>query len=262
MAPALPPASSPSPPVTQPSVVSADRRVAEWAIHLGGQVGVRPPGNRAAIPIWINSIPFLPSEDYRVTRVMVYQIKAAKIIDSDLEKLRELTELEDLNLGGCVSRVTDRGLAVLGQIKSLDRLNLDGAGITDEGVARLRPLSGLSVLSLSSTGITDRGLESLREMHRFQRLYLNHTAVTDAVALMPGKCWPLLRILELDSTGIDDAGLMNLKDCLALTALSVRDTAVTSDGIARFRQALPKCKVDWGTTSKSVIQPLTSPASP
>jgi serine/threonine protein kinase len=242
-APFLPPTSSFAPPV--PDHATADSRVAEWAIGLRGQVGVRPPAS-SAIPIWITSVPYLPSEDYRVTRVMVYQIKGSWVTDQDLERLRDLTELEDLNLGGCVERVTDRGMAVLGKIQGLSRLNLDGAGITDEGVARLRPLTDLSVLSLSSTGITDRGLESIRGMHRLERLYIQHTAVTDAVDLMAKACWPALWELALPDGAVTDRGLTSLAALQHLKSLLLSGAPISDDQLRLLAdmKALRKLNLD------------------
>jgi len=221
------PVSPPSSPVTAPAPDTADRRAAEWAIGLRGRVGVRPPASKSIIPIWVASLDFLPSEDYRVTRVMVYQIKGSSVADQDLEKLVDLTELEDVNLGGCVDRVTDRGMATLGKIQSLSRLNLDGAGISDEGVACLRPLTNLGVLSLSGTGITDRSLQTLRDMHRLERLYLQHTAVSDEVDLMAKDSWPLLWVLALPDGAVTDRGLASLAALPRLKWLMLSQTRVS-----------------------------------
>ncbi len=207
---------------------SADSRTAQWAIGLLGQVAVRPPNSKIN-SVWVSSVARLPSEPYRVNRVMVYHIKTAIITDQDLLGLRELTDLEDLNLGGCVTRVTNRGIAALGQIKGLCRLNLDGAGINDEGVAALRPLTDLHVLSLSSTAVTDRGLESFRDMNQLERLYLTDTAVTDAVADMATSSWPQLWELALPEGAVTDRGLTRLTKLQYLKSLVLCHTRIRDD---------------------------------
>ena len=56
--------------------------------------------------------------------------------DGVVRTLQEFTQLESLDLDG--TRVTDAGLAALGQLKHLQRMNLQSTAVTNQGLAGLR----------------------------------------------------------------------------------------------------------------------------
>ena len=75
--------------------------------------------------------------------------------DADLEQLRDMPELETLNLWGS-ENITDAGLAHLKGLTNLDGLGLRGCEkITDAGLAQLKDLTNLETINLMGTHRTD-----------------------------------------------------------------------------------------------------------
>ncbi|MGB0762108.1 MAG: hypothetical protein ACPGPS_21345, partial [Rubripirellula sp.] len=67
--------------------------------------------------------------------------RGLEIKDSDLLALVELPKLRAVRLGG--TAVTDEGLGTVGQISSLEDLDLRDCGISDDGLAKLAGLDKL-----------------------------------------------------------------------------------------------------------------------
>jgi hypothetical protein len=114
--------------------------------------------------------------------------------------------------------VTDVDLVSLTQLPQLRELNLRETLVSDAGVATVARLSDLEFLGLTGTLVTDAGLVHLPALHRLRFLTLGHTIITDA-------------------------GLDVLAGCERLEALNLKGTAVTAEGIARFQEVRPDCRV-------------------
>ncbi len=93
----------------------------------------------------------------------------APITDAGIEKIKKLTELEDLQLGK--SLVGDPALEVIGTFKKLKTLDLQHSRVTDAGVAHLEPLR-LRWLCLHHTKVTGKGLACVAGMTDLQWLSL------------------------------------------------------------------------------------------
>jgi hypothetical protein len=70
---------------------------------------------------------------------------------------------EPLSLTLAGTLVTDAGLAHLGNIPNLERVNLSGTEITDAGLMRLETLTQLKTLRLGQTDVTDEGMKRLQK---------------------------------------------------------------------------------------------------
>ena len=88
-------------------------------------------------------------------------LRDTKITDADLEDLKGLKGLRNLNLTG--TKITDAGLKELKELKGLQELNLSETKITDAGLKDLKELKGLQKLNLSHAKITDAGLKDLKQ---------------------------------------------------------------------------------------------------
>src|SRR5207253_160541 len=77
------------------------------------------------------------------------------------------------------TKVTDAGLKVLKELKSLQFLDL-GDKVTDAGLKELRELKNLQTLYLNGTKVTDTGLKELKDLKNLRTLEVAFTAVTDA----------------------------------------------------------------------------------
>lgn len=102
-----------------------------------------------------------------------------------IERLRELTQLEELHLAG--GQVTDAWLLHLRGLTRLKRLSLTETRVTDAGMVHLLGLTQLGTLILFDTYVTDAGVEELKERLLPQGIVVNHLAhpMRDSVKYPP-----------------------------------------------------------------------------
>lgn len=99
------------------------------------------------------------------------------ITDADLVYLKALP-LECVILDG--TRITDAGMAELGQMVTLQVLHIRGTAITDAGLQHLSGLRNLFKLALDDTAVSDAGLQHLMSLPNLQYLYVSGTKATSA----------------------------------------------------------------------------------
>ena len=76
--------------------------------------------------------------------------------------LRDLPDLNRLDLSDCGTNITDAGLIILGGLSQLESLNLDDSDVTDAGLASLSGLARLQSLSLRNTRTSNAGISLFR----------------------------------------------------------------------------------------------------
>lgn len=176
-------------------------------------------------------------------------LEATRVTDTGLEALTSLPKLKSLSLGSYDdgAPITDRGLKIIGQIKSLTSLGLDGTQVTNEGLAHLRGLANLESLNLDNTNVTEDGLLHLEPLKSLARLRFYET-VTDVGAEHLAKLPSLTDIKS--SLEISDAGVEALSRLPNLESLSLSDSDVTDKScqhIAKMRSLktlwIQKCAI-------------------
>ena len=163
--------------------------------------------------------------------------------------LEGLTALNRLRCGG--PQFTDEGLKYLQGLPRLETLLLRSATVTNDGLITIGKMHALKEVELAYTKITDSGLASLANLKNLARLDLSYTKVTDAKldSILP---LDKLTFLSLSGTKITDRGLETLSALKSLKALHLRDTALTSSGVAKLKEALPGCTIDWNGTGSAL----------
>ncbi|HEV8263650.1 MAG TPA: hypothetical protein VGQ06_01785 [Gemmatimonadales bacterium] len=113
-----------------------------------------------------------------VTRINVGG--ARRLTDEGLQHLAHMPQLEELDVSGSHSLLTDRGLEVLRQLKRLRRFQMCWAQrVTDAGVANLAFCPHLERVDLMGTPTGDGAINALRGMRQL-RHFKTGTLVTDA----------------------------------------------------------------------------------
>lgn len=78
------------------------------------------------------------------------------------------------------SKITDRGLGQLVEMKNLKRLTLEGVKeITPEGIAQLKPLENLTFLNLVRVPLDDSLVDVLIGMENLREVYLYETGLSE-----------------------------------------------------------------------------------
>jgi hypothetical protein len=167
---------------------------------------------------------------------------------------------DDITMVDLAAGATDREMALLGNLASVDTLTLDPSRMSDYGLSRLDRLTGLRWLTITGpvrsrvlppgvldqleglnidgTDVTDTWLRCLVGMRGIRLLGLTHTTVTDA-GLAHLSSVTGLQHLYLDGTRISDEGLAHLKPLAKLKRVYVKGTKVSDSGAREFQRAKP-----------------------
>ena len=153
----------------------------------------------------------------RFKKLRRLRLARTSVTGAGLTALTGLGELRDLDLSECAS-LDDAAVESVGQLRSLERLNLWRVPIGDAGVARLRSLTKLKWLNLDNTLLSDAGLDALTGMERLETLHIGSTAVSNAGTPTLAKLMSL-RELYLARTAVDDATANQLQQALPQTRI-------------------------------------------
>lgn len=169
------------------------------------------------------------------------------ITDSGMGMLSSFPQLEELALN---SRVTDRGMVHVAQLKSLKRLYFPGTTkVTSVGLQHISKLTSLEELYLGE-GIGDAGLAHLRGLPRLTYLCLYGPRFTDA-GMVHVKAIPSLRIFSIHEaySRVGNAGLAQISELPNLEILCVGGMrGITDAGIAHLAKMRSLRKLDIGSS--------------
>lgn len=140
------------------------------------------------------------------------------INDEGIKSVTAFTSLQVLMVQGGTCQVTDSGLSSLSPLIRLRELRVDGSKITGSAFGDLKRLQALEVLGVESTPFNDEGARALAAFSNLRELSMANCAITDVAFASFAKLPKLER-------------------------LSVQGVALSSDALAQFRSALPKCAV-------------------
>ena len=230
-----------------------DRKAAEYALSIGGTVGVNDQESvfKAAAD--------LPNEAFRLTKVDLNGCK--KVTDAGLAVFKDCRNLTSLSLPN--TQITNVGLANFKDCKNLTLLDLWDTKMTDAGLVHFKDCKNLTILQLSGTMASDAGLAAFKDCKNLSYLALGGTQVSD-LGLVHFKDCKELTLLALDGPAVSDAGLAQFTDRKKLTKLDLRKTKVTASAIEKLKKALPNCTIDWdgGTIKpKAAVIPTARPLS-
>lgn len=131
---------------------AAERReIAEWVIAQGGTVVTDEV-------LEVKTVGNLPQDAFQIERI---ELKETDIADADLQKIKDLRNLEYLGLYG--TAVTDAGLNHVIGLHSLRELELSYTQVTDDGLQTLAKLPDLEKLFVTGTSVTPKGIVQFKE---------------------------------------------------------------------------------------------------
>ena len=255
-------------------VIRANRRAAEWALRLDGQVRIRIAQSEIDIAI-LNELPPVPflvvsvSTNYKpigdidlvnltgLTELRTLDLTDSLITGDGLSHLRQSKKLESLvlqNSGKCTSQAMPyvamfrelkhlnlsatatkgRGLEHLAGLTKLESLNLLGVPLSSKSVVHLANLDRLQELVLSRTGIDSRGIRSLNKLLRLERLDLNSVEIVDMDLQIVGTFVGLRDLSIGGSENLSDQGLSYLKSLPALERLDLSESRFTDQGLMQL----------------------------
>jgi hypothetical protein len=146
----------------------------------------QPPG-----PIWLTR---LFGDDF-FADVAYVQLLDDRVTDETLRQIARLSNLNSLYMPNS-DRVTDQGLAFLGDMTTLETLTVAFPLATDDGLVHLQRLSNLADLNITTSNITDAGLVHLSQMPKLKSIsFTNTPRVTEDGLRKLAKALPECRIV-------------------------------------------------------------------
>jgi hypothetical protein len=166
------------------------------------------------------------------------KLTGSRINDEYVEQLSGCTKLEIIELVD--TRITDRSLAILGQLKNLRQVILAFCpGVTDRGIMELGKLSELEAFVLTDApNVTGTGLAALQTATKLRELDLSWSPITDEGVKVLGK-HPALQKLVLEECPISDKSLKVIETMPQLRQIVVDGTKITKAGIESLQKARP-----------------------
>jgi hypothetical protein len=180
---------------------------------------------------------------------------ARQLSDDGLQHLARMPQLEELNLSGYHSPITDRGLAVLGYLKRLKRCQMCWPQqVTDAGVAHLADCQELEHVNLLGTHTGDGTIRALTGKKKLRHFKAGSGVTAAGMPLLHEfpmfKSWPggdtsygLMQFdaeptyLLLPPTHLTHRGLEQLVGLDGLFALNIDGPVqVTAEGLAPLLQ--------------------------
>ena len=155
-----------------------------------------------------------------------------RVTDAELEQLKELKNLRELNLGD--TAITDAGLEHLKYLKKLQSLILEHTQLNGAGITHIGDILGLTRLDMGDTPITDADLELLTGLTNLEWLSLWNTRIT-ANGLRHLSGLTCLHWLDLANTNVADDGSEHLRGLSNLQSLDLGGTAVTDASVQHLR---------------------------
>ena len=139
--------------------------------------------------------------------------------------------------------------------------HLTGKELTDEGLAHVGALENIVRLNLRDTRVTNAGLVHLKGLTKLGRLHLERTRVGDeGIVHLAGLV--NLEYLNLYGTKITDKALAHLGGLKKLRQLYVWQTGVTDEGVARLAKALPELRIVRGVDLSKIVAVKPPPPRP
>ena len=163
--------------------------------------------------------------------------------------LKNLTKLRSLEILTLPAYVTDRNLALVGQMTSLKALYLVESRATDEGLAHLVGLTSLEELALTGKRMNGSGLVHLGKLPSLYYLMLNGNNFAD-LGLSALKNVPSLNTLCCRDVAVSDRGLRDLAGHPTLENLAVLRGKLTDRGLVYLKSMPCLKKLDIYNESK------------
>ena len=191
-----------------------------WVTALGGVAVTGPGGEVTGVSFrasWVTDGELARIAEF--PKLQKLDLSRTHISDHALDVLRKLPSLTELDLT-YAEHITDAGLARLRDLRSLQRLSLEGARITDSGMNSISSLVHLRLLNLRSTEITDSALEHLEPLVELEELAIGGNRIA-GFGLTYLQALPKLKHLDLSGVQYTDDGIWSV----GLTDLNIQTVA-------------------------------------
>jgi Leucine-rich repeat (LRR) protein len=156
------------------------------------------------------------------------------VADEDLRSLENHPSIILLSLSSC-SRIGDRGISHIRNLKGLTVLHLSDTRISDESLDIIGHFRRLRVLDVSGTRVSRRGVAQLTALHELCQLGLSDNRNIDDDALKHVVQLPGLTHLLIGETSVTDEGLRYIAQMRNLNHLELHRNEIHGNGLANLQ---------------------------
>jgi tetratricopeptide (TPR) repeat protein len=162
-------------------------------------------------------------------------------LDGSDKHLRTLPDRKLItNISISSSGVTDKGLAYLAEAKGLIRL--DASNTRLKTLEHLGQLKSVESIDLKNTDITDDSFRNFSGLNQLRILWLSGTRISDrSLVVLPPL--PQLREIDLSNTGLTGSTLAELKKCKLLEVVRLKQTPVSIAGVRALMSGNPTVRL-------------------
>lgn len=200
----------------------------------------------------------IPNEPFTL---IIIERRDGALTDDDLKRLEQTPTLTSLIIPGRGDFSESALRSLLAIQNKLESLYLAQRVLTDECLKEIGDLKELSNLHVGATGslITDAGIAHLVGLSQMKQLTLHGTGLSDAgvkqLIGLKGLTW-----LNISDTTVSDASIETLGKFDRLIELNLKGTRITEAGFKKLQAALPKCKIDWEDSNRTIAAALLARA--
>ena len=167
---------------------------------------------------------------------------SAQITDSSARALSQMPLLRELIIPQ--TAMTVEGIRMLGNIQSLERLDLSLTEANDESLSSFAGLQKLRSLRLRGTSVQGPGLQHLAKCMNLETLHLSELSPFDCEELKHLVGHPRLKELILSGTKLDARAIKYLKSYSNLELLEMNESGVGEADLRALKLALPNCAIE------------------
>lgn len=141
------------------------------------------------------------------------------------------------------TKIDAKGMRALRKSPRLEALWINGKLATDEAVEAVGAQTNMTMFLAHSGELTKEAIRSMAaQMPNLKNVNLNGNWSLDYQIAEHLKRMPKLQNITLSSTGVDDR-LLDSLGATKLNYLDVNGTSVTKEGIIRFKELNPNCRI-------------------
>lgn len=248
------------------------RWLCSWVIVVLGGPVVRADDTEDAAAKWVGSVGGRVTRDEKAAGKPVVSVDLGfckTLTDDGLKNLKGFKNVKHMSLF-FNEQLTDKGMAHVGALTTLEKLMLGNTGVGDAGIAELKGLTKLKSLAVTGCGrvtdksaatisgftelteltlpytYTDKGVTGLVGLKKVTVLYVGGAVLSDVAVKHIAETMPDLRDLNLTTFGgteITDSAVPYFAKLTKLKVLSIKGSKLTADGLKALGEKLPDCRI-------------------
>ena len=157
-----------------------------------------------------------------LTLLTTLHLDRANITDVSISHLLQLHNLSELDVNDCKG-LTGKSISQLSSLKALTTLSLINCGLTDGTISYIGDILSLECLNLQGNQFTGKGLKGLSGLKRLREINISSNSHVKDLGMPYLSMLVSLRVIYASSYEVSEAGLSQLRELMKGTIISYVD---------------------------------------